>query len=315
MKALVVRFSAIGDCVMTVWAVTALRRAVPDCEIVWAVQARPAPVIDAQRLAEPAVFPREDWKRARWSPRTWRDQLRAYTSLRRHRFDVGFDFQGHSKTALCLRIAGCSQRFSSRATDAMARRLCPPVDQSLLRIHEVERAYDLVLTAIPLGGLESSIMPDLAAEAAVFRAGFGAGPLATIQTGAGEADKAYPHWSDVAGGLATQGWTVVAVGGQNDPRLPEPAVDRVGRLDLRGAMAAVLASDVHLAADTGTGHVAAAYGVPVVSVFSKNEPERFRPYSAQATVLREGRSAANVRPEDVVEAAVRLKEARDAVPG
>jgi ADP-heptose:LPS heptosyltransferase len=168
---------------------------------------------------------------------------------------------------------------------------------------------------VPLGGLEPPLMPDLATAAEAFRREVGGRPLATVQTGAGEADKAYPHWLDVAAALQGRGWSVVGIGGPGDPRLPSPTIDLVGRLDLRGAMATVLASDVHLAADTGTGHVAAAYGVPVVSVFSKNEPERFRPYSSAAAVLREGRSAASVDPDQVVEAAVRLVEARGPVLG
>ncbi|MBC8063619.1 MAG: hypothetical protein H7Y17_02220, partial [Chlorobia bacterium] len=41
-------------------------------------------------------------------------------------------------------------------------------------------------------------------------------------------------------------------------------------------MSAVAHSTIHLAADTGTGHMAAAFGVPFVSVFGPTDPKLFR---------------------------------------
>jgi ADP-heptose:LPS heptosyltransferase len=103
---------------------------------------------------------------------------------------------------------------------------------------------------------------------------------------------------------------VLGLGAAGDPPLfvqnaPE-VKSKVGKYPLVRSMGAVLASDLHLAADTGTGHVAAAYGVPVVSVFSKNDPQRFRPYAENAKVLRHGKEAARVRSAEVVEAAHQL---------
>ena len=72
-----------------------------------------APVVDENRLVNSvAEFPRDKWKANRWSPATWREQLRAYAGLRKHKFDWGLDLQGHSKTALALRIAKPKRRLA-----------------------------------------------------------------------------------------------------------------------------------------------------------------------------------------------------------
>lgn len=315
MKVLIVRFAAIGDCVMTAWAATAIRHAKPDTEITWAVQERCSPVIDTDRLVNDLyVFPRERWKTRRWSPATWRDQLVKYTGLRAQRFDAGFDFQGHSKTALCLRLAGCNRRYASRATDALAARLNPPSNLTPTGPHEVELAISLVQKAFDANLPSLPIMPELLEEKAWWRERIvSSEPIVSIQTGAGEPDKTYPvgRWMEVADRLKAKGFQIVSVGGPNDPKLRSPAVlDTVGTQSLTRSLALVAMSDVHLAADTGTGHAAAAYGVPVVSVFGRTDPARFKPWSKKGIVLREGIDTKSVTPEQVVESVGMLLEGR-----
>ncbi|RYG23683.1 hypothetical protein EON82_13260, partial [bacterium] len=89
-RALVVRFTAIGDCVMAAWAATAIRERHPDGFLCWAVESRCAPMLDRTSLVSRVEeIPRQRWKRNRWSPKTWGEQVAKYASLRRLRFDVG----------------------------------------------------------------------------------------------------------------------------------------------------------------------------------------------------------------------------------
>ena len=71
-------------------------------------------------------------------------------------------------------------------------------------------------------------------------------------------------------------------------------------------MAVIARSSLVLAADTGAGHLAAAYGVPVVSIFGPTDPEEFRPYSDAGIVLKSGDRTDDVSPEQVVMAAKEL---------
>ena len=70
----------------------------------------------------------------------------------------------------------------------------------------------------------------------------------------------------------------------------------------------VASSELHMAGDTGTGHMAAAYGVPVVSIFGHMDPRNYRPYTKNGRVLRRGTEARNIEPEEVLAAARDLME-------
>ena len=109
-------------------------------------------------------------------------------------------------------------------------------------------------------------------------------------------------WLRSLAGRYTHG--VVAIGGKHDPHLDIPGVDDlVGKLTLAESLGLIQGSSLHMAADTGTGHVAAAYGVPVVSLFGQTDPNRYQPFGSQCTVL-QAKSAADIPPEDVAESAL-----------
>lgn len=305
-RVLLVRFSAIGDCVMCTWAATSIRERHPDAFLCWAVESRCAPMVDrtalVSRLEE---IPRDRWKRHRWSPAIWRQQVAKYAGLRRLRFDLGFDFQGHSKTALCLRLARPRVRLAARATDPIAACLNPqrarPSDLHTVEWHDqmLRSVGDYVLPERP-------IMPrdPEAARTLVERVG-GDRPLATITVSAGNPEKAYAveGWAEVAQGLQARDYRVAFLGGPGDPVVELPgALDLVGQLALPSTLEAVRLSAVHLAGDTGTGHMAAALGVPVVSVFGPTDPVAYRPFTELGRVLRNGRETSAVCPTDILDA-------------
>lgn len=305
-RLLIVRFSAIGDAVMAAWTATSFRNRHPEGLLVWAVESRCAAVVDRSVLVdECAEFPRDRWKSMRWSPEAWRQQLRAYTGLRRHRFDFGLDLQGHSKTALCLRLSGARRRLATRATDAIAARLNPLLPPLAPPCHSVERSHsgltffgDYTLPTRPL--MPPAVEVPGAPEA---------DRLITISVSAGQADKAYPadQWGLVAEDLIRGGWTVAFLGGPTDrPIDVKGALDFVGRLDLASSMELVRRSRLHLCGDTGSGHMAAALRVPVVSVFGPTDPAQFRPYTSTGKVLRHGIRTGDVPVQEVLAAAQEL---------
>lgn len=127
----------------------------------------------------------------------------------------------------------------------------------------------------------------------------------SIQTGAGSAHKSYPAdlWQEAASLLEARGIPVAAIGGQRDPDL-ECTCSLAGKLSLSQSLSVVAQSAVHLAADTGTGHAAAAYGVPLVSVFGPENPKKCRPYTSRMTLLHKGGETSANRPQDLAEAAI-----------
>lgn len=309
MRVLLIRFSAIGDCVMAARAATAIRTTYPEAELTWVAESRCAPVVSSTLVADLVEVPRDRWKRRR-GPATWREQVAFYVGLRRHHFDIGIDLQGHSKTALCLRLAGAKTRLAAQGTDALARRLNPIAEGRAPGEHTVEWNLRTVSQVLPITDPNRTEMPHRPAErTAVDAMVGGAGRLVTISTGAGQPDKRVPAeiWHAVAKAMLRDGWRVAFLGASSDPKVELPgSMDLVGRTSLAQTLEAVAISDLHLAGDTGTGHMAAAYGVPVVSVFGPTAPERFRPYTDRGVVLRDGKDTALVGPEAILQAAAQL---------
>lgn len=314
MKVLVVRFSAMGDCIMACWPATALRLHVPDAELGWAVQTPFAPVLDERLVGKVFSMDRELWRRDRRPLASTYHHLRAYLALRKHEFDVGFDLQGHTKTALCLRLSGAKRRLAARATDSFSRKLNPVAKLRPPSPHEVDLYDALFRTVWPdLPRVERPWMPLLDEERREASRLRGARPLVTLQVGGSEAKKLWPaeRWGVVAAGMLERGWSVILIGGPKDPKvLCEGAHDWVGKKSLRESLGAVAASDLHIAGDTGTGHAAAAYGVPVVSLFGHNKPERFRPWTPNGIALREGTDPKLITVAQVLQAVDKLTEGR-----
>ena len=77
-------------------------------------------------------------------------------------------------------------------------------------------------------------------------------------------------------------------------------------MSLEESLAWVAASRLHLAADTGTGHAAAAYGVPTLSVFGPTDDQKFRPWGESARLLKRGEMAGDVPAFEVIEAAEKM---------
>lgn len=307
MKVLIVRFSAIGDCAMAAHTASCIRRSDPEGVLVWAVEERCSAVVDAERLvSEKAVYPRERWKKGAWSPTIWQEQLRYYAGLRKHGFDIGLDLQGHSKTAICLRLSGAKRRLSTRATDGFARRLNPVVADFEGLTHTVQRQLFALRTLGTFAGSPEPIMPALTNERRSIRGRIGPASFLAIAVGAGQPWKAYPlaHWQQVASSLAELGKRVVFLGGPGEAAPDVPgAVNLVAQLDLAETIAVLAECELALAADTGAGHIAAAYGKPVVSIFGPTDPAEFGPYTDRGIVLRQDQKTESVRPEEVLEAA------------
>jgi ADP-heptose:LPS heptosyltransferase len=301
---LIVRFSAIGDCVMAAYTATAIREKEPDATIDWAIETRCRPVLNEELLIDSTIdFRRDEWRRRRWSPTVWREQLSRFSALRKRRYEFGMDLQGHSKTAICLRIARPQRRIAAFATDALSARLNPLLPGNPDSVHRVEK---MLQAAQCFGDFSMPISPIMPSYPPV---DWGNGKLISISTGAGAKIKQYPadQWAQVGAAMVADGFRVALLGASSDPKITIPGTeDYVGKLPLAETISVVATSSVHLAADTGTGHIAAAYGVPYVSVFGPTDPNLYRPYSLRGQVLRESEKPGDVSPEMILDAVRRL---------
>jgi ADP-heptose:LPS heptosyltransferase len=298
---LIVKFSSIGDCVMALPVPSLIRRAEPESFVVWAVDPRcAAPIWNGDTGApvdERFEIPWERWKLEKRGTLT---HLRHYLQLRKFRLDLALDLQGRAKTAICLRLCGAKVRVTARSYDPLPGLLSRVVGD--LTTHHVESNLAALRAVWPLQGDVSPMVPPWAS---VPREPM----LATISVGSGHAAKTYTRWAEVAKGLLQKGWTVEFLGGPGESApVVTGAIDTVGKRSLQAAYARVAASQVHLAADTGSGHWAAAVGVPVVSLFGSHTNSRtFAPYAQRRSLIVSDGHPDEIDPADVVEHAERWR--------
>lgn len=71
-----------------------------------------------------------------------------------------------------------------------------------------------------------------------------------------------------------------------------PHVRVVSNMPLRATAAVIRRTRVHVGGDTGLGHLGAAVGVPVLSLFGPTVPERLRPWGERCAILKADRDVA-----------------------
>ena len=121
-------------------------------------------------------------------------------------------------------------------------------------------------------------------------------PLLAAAPGAAHATKRWPveHWRTLIRRLVDQGLDVVIVGGPDDASLGAElshcsrgrVVNAAGRLGLQGTGALLRRSALLVSGDTGVMHMATAVGTPVVALFGPTvEAFGFFPYTRRASVV------------------------------
>src|SRR5688572_27620822 len=99
MRILIVKLGSIGDVVHTLPSLAAIRRAMPDAEITWAVEERAAEILRGNPLIDELI--EVDTRRLRRGKANGQ-----FGALRKRKFDVAIDFQGLMKSAVITRLSG-----------------------------------------------------------------------------------------------------------------------------------------------------------------------------------------------------------------
>jgi len=112
MKILIVKLSSIGDVVHALPALAAIRRALPEAEISWAVERSAAEILRGNQLIDRLIeIDTRSLRRGRVIKKNLLDATRQVRELRRHEFDIALDFQGLLKSASIIKLARAKKRF------------------------------------------------------------------------------------------------------------------------------------------------------------------------------------------------------------
>jgi 3-deoxy-D-manno-octulosonic-acid transferase/heptosyltransferase-1 len=300
---LIIKLSSVGDVVHALPVASALKRSYPELHITWAVEEWTAPVVAAHPCVDRlVVFP----TLVRWprTPLQWAKALaRAVRELRSERYDVILDLQGLARSALMSAVARSRLRVARAGQREGAHLVSYGVPLPDGQLHAVD---EYLQVAQHLGAHEGPATFALpvsdAARRSIARmlAGHGVGgdePLIVVNPSAARRWKEWPldRWTRVVEALA-EDVTVVVVGttshqdrhAQIAARSSKRTIDMTGKTTLSELIALLDRATLHVAPDTGTVHLAAALGTPVVAVYGPTPPGRVGPYRHPEAVVHHG---------------------------
>jgi len=281
----------IGDAVMSLPALRAVRTRFPDARITVLAKPWVAALYEGERSID-GVIPLEG---------RWQTILR----LRAGHFDWGILFPNSFDSALVLRLGGV-KRISGYARDARGFLLTDAIPRPLPgQIPRHERFYYLellrragvidVLPDVPEIQLDSLDAKRRRGEKAFLAAGVSL-PVIGVSPGAayGGAKRWIPErFSEAASRLAAQYGASVAVFGSAAEKVLCDSVavaaggrSFAGETSLRDFIDMAAACHLFLTNDSGAMHIAAATGVPSITVFGPTDETATGPLGDQAVRLR-----------------------------
>jgi heptosyltransferase-1 len=327
LRVLVVRTGAMGDVLHGMPAIAALRRAMPDAEIAWAIEPRWMPLLRADADARPRTpgmplvdtvhaVPTREWSRSPASAATVRSILSLRRALHAGRYDVAIDLQGSIRSAVIARMSGARRVVGSATPRETPARMLYRETVSVRAEHVVQQAAEIVSAAVgqPIvpGDFPLPVAP-LAEQwcDAFLSAQRGDGPVVFLAPTAGWGAKQWPadRFASLARALAERGCRVlVNAAPTGEDAVASHIVDATQGLAVRAAcdlpqMISLLRRvNLALGGDTGPVHAAAALHRAVVAMFGPTDPRRTGPFGPRVEVLRHASSVTNHARIDATEA-------------
>jgi heptosyltransferase-1 len=293
---LIIKPSSLGDIIMALPALGALRRSFPDARISWLVRREFAPVLgNHPHLTSIIPFDRKHLGKSWYDPAAMRSLLSFLRGLKRSNFDAVFDFQGLFRTAFFGLATGCKDRFGMANARELAHLFYThKIPQNRECIHLVDYYLKIVRTAgASDAGVEFVLPQDPGATEPVGRLlksnGVERDNYAVLVTGSAHADKCWPveRFAVLADKISSQfGLSIVATGGAQEADVIErlesltrvPITSLAGQTSLGELVALLNSAKLVVSNDTGPGHIAAALGRPMVLIFGRSNPARVAPY-------------------------------------
>ena len=288
-RILIVRLSAIGDCILSVPVLNSIRRNFPDAQIGWVIERTSSQLIQGHSALDEMFIVS---KRAFKSPR---ELWTLATKLRKWKPDITIDLQGLTKSSLIAWLSGAKSRLGFHRDKFDGRELSCFLNNRLYKPeseHIVDRSLELLRL---LGVHDSKVTFDLPeqendskfAERTVASHQL-EGRFAIINVGAGWVSKTWPSnryasvakhvgeywgmpclvvWSGKKEKLAAE--EVVAGSGGYATLAPETTLSQLSSL--------IRCSSLFVGSDTGPMHLSVANGTPTIGLIGPMPIERVGP--------------------------------------
>ncbi len=300
-RILIVRLSAIGDCILSVPVLNAIRRHFPKARIGWVVERAAAQLIEGHSALDDLFVV---------SKATFRSPGQLWTiarELRQWRPDTTIDLQGLTKSSLLAWLSGARRRLGLHRDQFDGREWSCVLNNCLYQpesSHIVERSLELLRL---LGVNDSTIeygLPEQDADANFALQTIASMPLASrfaiINVGAGWVSKIWPssRYASIAKHLG-ETWKMPSLVVWANEAERKAAEEVVASSDGFASLApsttlTQLASLIRCAAlfvgsDTGPMHLSVAVGTPTVGMIGPMPVERVGPVGPHHAAVQNAR--------------------------
>jgi heptosyltransferase-1 len=296
-KILIIKPSSLGDIVLALPALSALRKSFPDAKISWFIRPEFAPLLkNHPDLTEVILFDRKYLGKAWYNPRAFASLVSLIWRLNRSKFDAVIDLQGLFRTASLAWLSGCRKRFGMADAREFGHIFYTnKVKQDRDSIHLVDYYLKIVREAgapkidvqflLPIDPVAAGMVKRLLAANDIKPDSY----AVFVPTSAHE-DKCWPaeRFAALAARVSTQfHLSIIATGAASEKDAVEslktkassPITNFAGATSLSELVALLKTARLVVSNDTGPGHIAAALGVPVVLIFGPTNPARVHPYN------------------------------------
>lgn len=284
---LLIKLSSMGDVVHALPAVSDVVRHVPTARISWAVEEGYA-MIPAWHPGVTRVIPTalRRWRKQPWRPGHWREAGILWSALREEGITHVIDAQGLVKSALLARASG--RPCWGPDQDWVRERLALSLYHQRVGIapgeHVIQRIRRLVATALgyplpmdpPEFGLDTMRIPPPSVRVEK--------PYYLFLHGTAWTSKQWPesYWLELARMVLKDGRSNVLLpwGNEGEKARAERIASQVGygagvlpALSIDGMTGLLLQAKGTVGLDSGFAHLAAALGVPCVTLFGATNPD------------------------------------------
>lgn len=290
MKILFVKLSSIGDIVHTLPALAAVRKALPNAEIFWAVERSSAEILRGNQLITNLIeIDTRALRGGKVIDEILRNAGKQLREIRRFSYDIALDFQGLLKSAVIAKVSKAKRRYGfskKHLREPASRFLLTKTFETPKKIHIIRKNLTLAEKAlnisIPTENFEFPIFTDDEHKREAARIISETGENFAILNPAGGWVTKLWH-AEKFGALADRLWeenglvSVIATA-PTETDLANKVLQnsRSGKIfaaqpSLKGFYELARRARIYVGGDTGPTHLAVAARTPVVGIFGPTE--------------------------------------------
>ena len=298
-RILLLRLERIGDLLMALPGIAAVRHFAPNAEIDLVVGSWNAELASAIPAATRVIQLDAEWLAREGQGLRMPALLRTAASWRVRRYDLAINFEPDIRSNLVLAASGArwTAGYRSAGGGALLNQALE-YDPAEHTADNARRLVSAVFGAAAPAAVPLLDIPEIERKRAKTILGNASRPVVAMHVNGGRAVKQWDpvRFAAVAQRLvASRAATIVFTGAPADGPLIAQAtatlpagsfIDASKDVGLLTLAALLEQADVMVTGDTGPMHVAAAVGTPIVAVFGPSDPRRYAPRGALDTVVR-----------------------------